>query len=291
MISQKEIIIALLIFEGVCMEIKLKKRAKESNKGDFGKVLCICGSYTMPGAAIMAVRAALRCGVGLTNLAIEEKAYPLVASSLPESVFTLYKENDFEALKSALKSATCVLIGCGLSKSDLALEALKLVIENSLVPIIIDADGINLLSEHIDLLKNKKAPVIITPHPKEMSRITGKEVSFIQKNREEVAKETSKKLNVTVVLKGSGTIVTDFENVYINETGNPGMAKGGSGDVLAGMLASFVAQGYDLFTASKYAVYLHGLAGDRCAEKYSQVAMLPTDIIEELPNVFLETER
>ena len=140
------------------MEIKLKKRAKESNKGDFGRLLCICGSYTMPGAAIMAVRAALRSGTGLVNLAVEEKTYPLVMSSLPEAVFTLYKNDDFKELESALKRATAVLIGCGLSVGELSLKLLEFVLENATVPVIIDADGINLLSQHIDLLKNKKAP-------------------------------------------------------------------------------------------------------------------------------------
>lgn len=268
-----------------------KKRNPQSHKGDYGTLLCVCGSYTMPGAAIMAVRAALRSGTGLVNLAVSEKTYPLVASSVPESIFTLYEKGKFSDLEKSLEKASAILIGCGLSKSDLALEALKVVLENAKAPVIIDADGINLLSEHIDLLNKKKAPVIITPPPKEMARLMQKSVAEIQNDRLKIAKEAAEKWDITVVLKANATVVANKDKLFLNTTGNAGMAKGGSGDVLAGMISAFVAQKLDLFTSCTNGVYLHGLAGDLCAKKLSQTAMLPTDIIDELPRVFLETER
>lgn len=159
-------------------------------------------------------------------------------------------------------------------------------------PLVIDADGINIIAEHIDILKTAKGPVIMTPHPGEMARLLKTNVADVQAHRLEYARSFAAEHNVTMVLKGAGTIAVSPEGkAFLNITGNPGMAKAGSGDVLAGMIASFVAQGVQPLTAAAGCVYLHGMAGDRCAQRLSKCAMLPSDMIEKLPELFLEIER
>ena len=166
------------------------------------------------------------------------------------------------------------------------------VISGSRVPVILDADGINSILGHIDILKTTDVPLILTPHPGEMSRLMGKTVSEIQQNRVRYARQFAMDYAVTLVLKGAGTVIAAPDgSIWLNRTGNAGMAKGGSGDVLAGMLASFTAQGIPATAAAAVAVYLHGLAGDRCAAQLSQTAMLPTDLIAMLPKLFLEIGR
>jgi holo-[acyl-carrier-protein] synthase len=282
------------------LQSALKPRASESNKGDYGRLLCICGSEGMAGAAAMSVGAALRCGAGIVEAALPHSIYPVVASRLAEPVFTILHPNqdgsaspeDENALSAAIHRASAVLIGCGLGKSDAARSALKRVLAESQVPVIVDADGINLLAEHIDELQVCKAPIILTPHPGEMARLLNTTPRWIQSHREETARSFSKKLGVILVLKGAGTLVAAPDgNLYRNNTGNPGMAKGGSGDVLAGMVSSFAAQGVKPFEAAAGAVWLHGLAGDRCAARFSQSAMLPTDLVNMLPELFRELGR
>jgi holo-[acyl-carrier-protein] synthase len=278
----------------------LKPRALESNKGDYGRLLCICGSEGMAGAAAMSVSAALRCGAGIVEAALPHSIYPIVASRLAEPVFTILHPNqdgsaspeDELALSAAICRASAVLIGCGLGKSDAARCALKHVLAESQAPVIVDADGINLLVEHIDELQVCKAPIILTPHPGEMARLLNTTPRWIQSHREETARSFSKEHGVILVLKGAGTLVASPDGkLYRNDTGNPGMAKGGSGDVLAGMIASFAAQGIQPFEAAAGGVWLHGLAGDRCAARFSQSAMLPTDLVNMLPELFRELGR
>lgn len=278
----------------------LKPREIESNKGDYGRLLCVCGSEGMAGAAAMSIGAALRCGTGLVEAALPQSIYPIVASYLPEPVFTLLhplsdgsaSPEDRKTLSLALKRASAVLIGCGLGKSSAARAEVEQVLQEAEVPVALDADGINILSEHIDILRECKAPVILTPHPGEMARLIGTTAGDIQSHREDIARSFVEEYGNILVLKGSGTLVAAAgEYLYRNTTGNPGMAKGGSGDVLAGMIASFAAQAIAPLQSAVGAVYLHGLAGDRCAAKYSQSAMLPTDMIHMLPELFRELGR
>lgn len=278
----------------------LHPRDPESNKGNYGRLLCVCGSEGMAGAAVMSARAAVRCGAGIVEAALPKAIYPIVASQVCEPVFTLLElsaANELlpggeEVLRSALGRACAVLIGCGLGKSAAARRLLSIVLENSPVPIVLDADGINIVSENIDILKTVRVPLILTPHPGEMARLLKTDVSEVQKNRETVAREFAKRRGVILVLKGAGTLVAAPDGrLFRNATGNPGMAKGGSGDVLAGMIGSFAAQGIEPFEAASGAVFLHGLAGDLCARKYSMTAMLPTDLIDELPELFREIGR
>ncbi len=278
----------------------LKPRAPESNKGNYGRLLCLCGSEGMAGAAAMSAGAALRCGAGIVEAALPRAIYPIVAARLAEPVFTLtdtlpngrLSPLSKAALGAALGRASAVLAGCGLGKSDAAREALALVRDKAEVPVVLDADGINLAAEHIDELKTVRAPLILTPHPGEMARLLKTTAADVQAHRREYALRFAAQYGVTLVLKGAGTLVASPEGrLYRNATGNPGMAKGGSGDVLAGMVASFAAQGIAPFEAAAGAVYLHGLAGDRCAARGSQTAMLPTDLIAALPELFLQIGR
>ena len=278
----------------------LKPRAPESNKGTYGRLLCVCGSEGMAGAAAMSTLSALRCGAGIVETALPRSIYPVVAALAPEAVFTLLNTSpeggsgeDVETLLGcALSKASACLVGCGLGKSTFARSAVSFLLRETRVPLVLDADGINLVSEHIDELKTARAPLILTPHPGEMARLLKKTVQEVQQSREECASSFAREFGVLLVLKGAGTLVASPEGrLYRNTTGNPGMAKGGSGDVLAGMIASFAAQGIDLFSAAAGAVYLHGLAGDRCAESLSQTAMLPTDLIAKLPELFLKLGR
>lgn len=286
--------------EGRKLRNIIKKRPENGNKGDFGRLMCVCGSEGMAGAAVMSAKAALRCGAGLVDVVLPRCIYPVVSSQLPEPVFTLLdnatdgklSEESRASFTKSISNASACLIGCGLGKKADAREKVYVSLSKSDVPLVIDADGINIISENINILKTARAPVILTPHPGEMSRLLRASVSDVQANRKKYAVEFSTRHNVVLVLKGAGTFVAAPDGrLYENSTGNPGMAKGGSGDVLAGMVASFAAQGINPFEAAAAAVYLHGLAGDMCAEKLSQAAMLPTDIIDMLPGLFLQIGR
>lgn len=278
----------------------LRPRGAETNKGDYGRLLSVCGSEGMAGAAAMSTLSALRCGAGIVEAALPRPIYPIVAALAPEAVFTLLDlaqdggltAGARAALRSALGRASACLLGCGLGKGPAARELVPLLLGEAAVPLVLDADGINLAAEHIDVLKTAHAPLILTPHPGEMARLLNTAAKDVQENREECARSFAREYGVTLVLKGAGTLVASPDGrLYRNATGNPGMAKGGSGDVLAGMVASFLAQGIEPFDAAAGAVYLHGLAGDRCAARLSRCAMLPTDLIGALPELFLELGR
>ena len=278
----------------------VKPRKPESNKGSYGRLLCVCGSVGMAGAAVLSAKAAIRCGAGLVNVALPSAIYPIVASQVVEPVYTLLNHlpngslsgESERNLLSFLSRSTACLIGCGLGKSAASVALVTKLLATAKCPLVIDADGINIIAEHIDILKTAKGPVIMTPHPGEMARLLKTNVADVQAHRLEYARSFAAEHNVTMVLKGAGTIAVSPEGkAFLNITGNPGMAKAGSGDVLAGMIASFVAQGVQPLTAAAGCVYLHGMAGDRCAQRLSKCAMLPSDMIEKLPELFLEIER
>lgn len=245
----------------------------------------------------MSIGAALRCGAGLVEAALPASIYPIVAARLAEPVFTLLhplpggspSDEDRVALSGAVSRASAVLAGCGLGHGA---SAVAQILRESTVPVVLDADGINFAAQHKYVLETCRASLILTPHPGEMARLLGTTVADVQAHREDIARRFAAEHQVILVLKGSGTLVAAPDGrIYRNPTGNPGMAKGGSGDVLAGMTASFLAQGIDPYRAAVGAVYLHGLAGDICALKKSQSAMLPTDLLDELPELFLKIGR
>ncbi|HEX3037756.1 MAG TPA: NAD(P)H-hydrate dehydratase [Oscillospiraceae bacterium] len=274
-------------------------RNPESNKGDYGRLLCICGSDGMAGAAVMSAKAAIRCGTGLVNIALPRSIYSIVSSQLAEPVFTVLdttSSGEFlpqckTKLKQVFNRSTACLIGCGIGTEQTAENLVYKTISRSSIPLIIDADGINAIAANIDVLKTAKAPIILTPHPGEMARLLNTTAADVQAHRFEYASKFAAEYQVIVVLKGSGTVIAlPNGRLYVNPTGNAGMAKGGSGDVLAGMIAAFTAQSVEPYFAAICGVYLHGLVGDNCAQQFSQRAMLPTDMINELPKLFLEFE-
>lgn len=270
-------------------------RPDDANKGTLGSLLCICGCYGMAGAAIMAGKAALRCGLGLLKTALPKSIYPIAAGAIFESVFfPLEETSDGKISKSNIdfllceaKKSSAVLIGCGLSVCDDTAELVNSFIENCTKPLVLDADALNCVAKNPDILKKAKVPIIITPHPGEMARLVKLTPKAVNENRAEISADFAKEYGVVTVLKGSGTIIASPEGrVMINRTGNSGMATGGSGDVLAGMTGSLLAQGAKPFDAAAAAVYLHGLSGDIAAEKLGKISMLPTDLIDEIPQAF-----
>lgn len=267
-----------------------KKRPKNAHKGTFGTALTFCGSYGMCGASVLSAKSALRSGVGILKAAVCDKNYSAFTSCVPEAVVSLFKTDSDgfadipeERTVSLLNSADAVLFGCGTGRSDKAVKALKAIIKNSEIPMVLDADGINILSQDINIIRERKAPLIISPHPKEMSRLTGLSVLEIENNRIKAAADFAENYKVTVILKGANTVVACSDGeIFINTTGNSGMASGGSGDVLSGIIVSLLAQGYSEKDAAVTAVYIHGLAGDFAAKRLTKRSMIASDIIEEL---------
>ncbi len=271
---------------------------KNANKGTFGTLLNLCGSYPMPGAAVICTKAALKTGAGLVKLTLPKSAYPLAAAHLVQNVFHPVSENDkgtfsakcTEEISADIKTADCVAAGCGIGCNDDTKTVIDFLLENAEVPVILDADGINCISNHINILKDIKTPVVLTPHPGEMARMISSSVSDIQSDRINTAKKFAKKYGVILVLKGANTIVTDGKSVFVNLNGNPGMAMGGSGDMLSGMIGSFVAQGIAPFDAAKAAVFIHGKCGDITAQKLSMRSMTVCDMLNTLGTLMSEFE-
>lgn len=272
-------------------------RPDDSNKGTLGSLLCICGSYGMAGAAIMAGKAALRCGIGLLKIAVPKSIYPVCATNILESVYYPLEETSNGVISSKntdfllemCEKSSAVLIGCGLSVCDDTKNLVQSVITNCEKPLVIDADALNCICNKPEILKNLKAPAIITPHPGEMARLLHSTPKTVNSNRENTAIDFAKKFGVVTVLKGAGTIIASPEGeVYINHTGNSGMATGGSGDVLSGIIGSLLAQGASPINAAAAGVFLHGTIGDIAAEKLGKISMLPTDMIDMIPTAYLK---
>lgn len=267
-------------------------RPSTAHKGTFGHLLCICGSKNMVGAPVLASMAALRSGAGLVTVAFPENCYNTVSLKCTEALMMPLKETEsgtiskdsIETILDSLHKYSAIVIGCGLSVNEDTRAVLSAVLSNAKVPVVVDADGINILSENIDLLQNISCDVILTPHPKEMSRLCGEKIELIESNRISYAKSFANEHGVYLVLKGANTIVSrpDSPKAYVNASGNSGLAKGGSGDVLAGIIGSFLAQGFATMNALTAAVYIHGYTADSLSDKISKTAMLPTDIIDEL---------
>lgn len=272
-------------------------RPDDSNKGTLGSLLCICGSYGMAGAAIMAGKAALRCGIGLLKIAVPKSIYPVCATNILESVYYPLEETSNGVISSKntdfllemCEKSSAVVIGCGLSVCDDTKNFLQSVITNCKKPLVIDADALNCICNKPEILKNLKAPAIITPHPGEMARLLHSTPKTVNSNRENTAIDFAKKFGVVTVLKGAGTIIASPDGeVYINHTGNSGMATGGSGDVLSGIIGSLLAQGAAPINAAAAGVFLHGTIGDLAAEKLGKISMLPTDMIDMIPTAYLK---
>lgn len=266
----------------------LPDRDVNAHKGDCGKILLLCGSRGYTGAAALAAMGALRCGAGLVYLGVPESIYAIEAVKLTEPIVFPLPEEDgmlselaMDKIAQMLPSMDAVLIGPGLGQSAGTFAVLKTVLEKFSGPVVIDADGINLLAGHIDLLRGRTAPTILTPHEGEFTRITGQ----VCKDRIELATEFAANNQVILLLKGHRTVITDGTACYINHTGNPGMAVGGSGDVLAGMITALLGQGVSPLQAAACGAWLHGAAGDICEKEIGQYGMLPTDMLKVLPRL------
>ena len=266
----------------------LPDRDPWGHKGNFGKILLLCGSRGFTGAAYLAAMGALRSGAGLTFLGVPENIYAIEAVKLNEPVVFPLPDADgtlsceaVAEIEKRLPQMDAVLVGCGLGQSDGVLAVVKTVLEQAECPVVMDADGINIMKEHKDILRGRKYPTILTPHDGEFLRFGG----IIGKNRMESAACFAREWNCILLLKGHETCITDGQTGYLNKTGNPGMAVGGSGDVLAGILVSLLGQGIAPAEAAACAAWLHGAAGDLCAQKLGQYGMLPTDMLEVLPRL------
>lgn len=266
----------------------LPDRKRDAHKGNFGKILLLCGSRGYTGAPALAAMGALRTGAGLVYLGVPESIYEIEAVKLTEPViYPLADDNGTYAscvadqVVSLLADKDAVLIGPGIGQSAGSLAVVKTVLEQFPGPVLLDADGINVMRAHKDVLRGRSCPTILTPHPGEFRRFG----AALTDDRVTSAAELAKDLGVIVLLKGQNTVITDGTNWYINPTGNPGMATGGSGDVLAGVIVSLLGQGVPPLEAAACGAWLHGAAGDICANELGQYGMLPSDMIQVLPRL------
>lgn len=269
------------------------KRKSNTHKGSYGTAGLVVGSFGMAGAAILSIKGCLKSGVGIAKAVLPDSIYGIVTSAVPEAVCSVYStEDETHCVIENIMNCDAVLIGCGLSKGDFQKKLLNSIIENYSKKLIIDADGLNLLSENIECIKKSKADIILTPHPKEMARLCNVTADRIEADRIGYAKKLASLLGCTVVLKGAVTLVADKQGrVHFNLTGNPGMSTGGSGDVLAGIITALAAQTQDCTEAAINGVYIHGKAGDKASERLGEISSLPSDLIECLPEVYKELMR
>ncbi len=260
--------------------------SETAHKGDCGRLGVLAGSYGMAGAAALAINAAYRSGTGLVYGFIPQNIYGVLATLCPNAVF--YPARNYRKWSLAqLKPLHALVIGCGMGNTRRTAKAVERFIAADL-PFVLDADGINVLAGRIDYIKGKNA--VITPHTGEAARILGCKVSDIEKDRLWAVKALAEKCGCVAVLKGHNTLVTDGEQVFVCKAGNNGMATAGSGDVLAGIIGAFLAQGCTPINSACMGVYLHALAGDRAAERLSKRSLCATDIITTLPEIFKEFE-
>ncbi len=266
----------------------LPDRDPFGHKGTFGKVLLLCGSRGYTGAAYLAAMGALRTGAGLVFLGVPESIYEIEAVKLNEPVVFPLPEEDGKLSQRAIAEISdrlpqmdAVLIGCGLGQSEGTLAVVKAVLEQANCPVVLDADGINVLRGNKDILRGRAFPTILTPHDGEFLRFGG----TIGADRMASAADFSLQWNCILLLKGHRTCITDGSTGYVNQTGNPGMAVGGSGDILAGMIVSLLGQGLPPLEAAACAAWLHGTAGDLCAGEIGQYGMIPSDILTRIPRL------
>lgn len=269
----------------------LSKRKPNTHKGDYGHVFVLAGSKGLTGAATLCSQAALRVGAGLVTLGIPEglnsilevKLTEVMTLPLPETEEASLSFRAKDKILDFLQKCDCVIIGPGLSRNEETQKLVRFLLKKISLPMVLDADGINALVGYLKILENIKGELILTPHIGEFSRITGISIEEIKKNKISVVKNFLKEYNITIILKGHRSIVAKREKIYINKTGNPGMATAGSGDVLSGMIGGFLSQKISHFEAAKLAVYLHGLAGDLAKKEKTEYGLIASDILENIP--------
>lgn len=270
------------------------KRPADAGKKDFGHVLVIAGSGGYTGAAYLTSQAAILSGSGLVTLAVGKSIYPIMAQKLTEvMVKPFFETRDYslsllaeKELLNFSEKCTCAAIGPGISRNKETQTLVRNLLGKIDKPVILDADGINAFAGHVDSLKKATAPLILTPHIGEMARLLERDADEVNNKRKDIALEFAHQYNVVLVLKGHETIVAAPDGaLYVNATGNVGMATGGTGDILTGMIASFTGQGMDAFNAAAAGVYLHGKAGDLAVKDKGVLSLIATDLLDKLPEV------
>ena len=262
------------------------KRKKNSHKGSYGKVLMIAGSKGMSGAAYLSAKAAYAVGAGLVQIYTHEENRVILQQLLPEAIITTYDTFDSEQLEKLIQCADLIGIGCGLGKSDTAERVMQYTLKRALVPCVVDADGINILSKHMEWIEETNALIVLTPHMKEMSRMLQCSVKELIEQRMEKLHAFVERYKVVCVLKDARTLVAkEHQNTYLNLSGNAAMAKAGSGDVLAGVIVGILAQQCEPYTSACLGVFLHGLAGDMARDKKGAYSVLASDLGAEISSV------
>lgn len=274
---------------------RLPPRPCDAHKGLFGRVLVIAGSRGMSGAAVLCGSAALRGGAGLVTLAVPREILPIVAGANPCYMTSPQADEEgrlareaFPALCGLVEAATAAAIGPGLGQSPALSALLVELLDQTHRPLVLDADALNGLAANREVLARRTGPLILTPHPGEFARLTGLDTKQVQARRQELAVPFAAENGVVLVLKGHETIVTDGRQLFLNPTGNPGMATGGCGDVLTGLIAALLAQGLEPFAAAQVGVYLHGLAGDLARDRLSEASLIASDLLDDLSGAFRE---
>jgi NAD(P)H-hydrate epimerase len=276
------------------MSQALKVRNPDTHKGDYGHVLAIAGSRGKTGAAVLTCQAAARVGAGLVTLGIPESLHAIVEQKLTEVMTEPLSEHtagflglsSFEKIRELMEGKKVLVLGPGLSTGEDTVKLVHAVIKESSIPVVVDADGLNALGAHPGVLQQVDVPVVVTPHPGEMARLVGVSVREVQGDRIAIAKDFARRYGCYLVLKGARSLIAEPDgSLAINLTGNPGMASGGMGDLLTGMIPGFIAQGYDCATSIKLSVFIHGLAGDLLRRERGPVGFIAGDVLSEVPRV------
>jgi NAD(P)H-hydrate epimerase len=274
----------------------LAARAADSNKGNYGRVLVVAGSRGMSGAAVLSASAALRGGAGLVYLAVPKEIQPIVAAANPCYLTAPLSEDsegrlDMAALTDLLALAegkTVIAAGPGLGHGHGVAAVVEWLVTQAAVPLVLDADALNALQGRASLLKNGPGPRVLTPHPGEFARLIGGDIASVQADRQGQAQRFAAEHGVVLLLKGQGTIVTDGRRMYRNTTGNPGMATGGTGDVLTGLIAALLGQGLEPFAAAQLGAWWHGRAGDLARNELGELCLIASDLLHYLPRAWRE---
>ena len=270
----------------------LPKRPSDMHKGDAGRVFLLAGSVGLSGAAALCALGALRVGAGLVTLGLPKSLHGPMVEKLTEAMFKVLPETKegsvslraLPEIASAVDNMDAVAIGPGLSQHPETKTLVRQLLPMMTRPLVLDADGLNALAEDVDILKKRSLPIVVTPHPGEMGRLIRLSAEQVQRDRQRIASEFAKTYRVVVVLKGHDTVVASFDGaISLNDTGNPGMASGGCGDVLTGMIAGLAGQKLSLFDAARLGVYLHGLAGDLAAKEVGDVGLIASDLAARIP--------
>lgn len=270
----------------------LPKRPENSNKGSFGKLLIIAGSINMAGAAVLSAKAAYRSGTGLVKVFTPEANRIIIQTAVPEAILSTYDDNlSQETFLNELNWADAIVIGPGLGQSKISLQLVSWVGKFANVPVLWDADALNIIAKERNVLDALTGTHIFTPHVGEFSRLSGKEIPDIKEAIVESAVLYAKDHKITCVLKDYRTVIASNDDIcFINMSGNNGMATAGSGDVLSGIIGAFLAQGYEAPKAARYGVFIHGLAGDYARDKMGVHAMMASDLIEELKSLWKKVD-